>query len=65
MTVSDQFIHPGEAAPIPVDCKASITVDEDFVLVSIRRSCLDGELAAALTVAMLQAVEQDEKEGEQ
>lgn len=63
--MSARFIHPGEAAPIPVDCKAGITVDKDFVLISIRRSCLSGELAAALAAAMLKAVEQDEKEGEQ
>ena len=50
-------ITPPHAAPIPDGNRAGIAVTDRFVLVSVRRECMDMALATQIALGMVQAVE--------
>ena len=51
------MIQPPHAAPIPDGNRAGIAVTDQYVLVSIRRECMDMALAAQIALGVVQAVE--------
>lgn len=50
------MIQPPKAAPIPDGNKAGIAVTDKYVLVSVRRECMDLDLAAQIAMGMTEAV---------
>lgn len=48
---------PPHAAPIPDGNKAGIAVTDQYVLVSVRRECMDMALATQIALGMVQAAE--------